>query len=81
MQDLSHLAANGPWVSSQAGGNMISGNDQAQTGPGSPPADPLPDRDHQGDPSVTASDTRPVGTPGPRRPVAYTPVPVIWKDI
>jgi hypothetical protein len=79
MQDLSALAKNGPWISSQAGGNMQSSNEQAQTAPGSPPADPLPDREHQGDPTVTATDS-------PRSVLvhatgsAFTPTPVAWKD-
>lgn len=56
MRDLSSLAANGPWVTSQAGGNMTSSNEQAMTGKGTKPVDPLPDRDHQGDPHVTPID-------------------------
>lgn len=77
MQDLSHMAANGPWATSQAGGNMMSSNEQAMTAPGSPPADPLPDREHQGDPTVT-----PIANP---RSVmvgdgSFTPTPVAWKD-
>lgn len=79
MQDLSHMARNGPWVTSQAGGNMISSNEQALTAPGSPAADPLPDRDHQGDPSVTASGTRPVGTPPARVTTGhYIPATATW---
>jgi hypothetical protein len=77
MQDLSAMAKSGPWVTSQAGGNMMSSNEQAMTGPGSPPADPLPDRNHQGDPAVTL-------TGKPRAVLehgsAYSPSPVAWKD-
>ena len=78
MQDLSDLAANGPWVTSQAGGNMMSSNEQAMTAPGSPPADPLPDREHQGDPTVTLTDN-------PRTVMVdngagFTPSPVAWQD-
>jgi hypothetical protein len=77
MQDLSAMAKNGPWVTSQAGGNMMSSNEQAMTAPGSPPADPLPDREHQGDPAVTVVDKpRAVMTTGS----AFAPSPLAWKD-
>ena len=77
MQDLSRLAANGPWVTSQAGGNMMSSNEQAQTALGTPPADPLPDREHQGDPTVSPiANPRTVMTTGS----AFSPSPVAWKD-
>ena len=78
--DLSHLAADGPWVTSQAGGNMTSSNAAAMTAPGSPPADPLPDRTHQGDPAVSSSDTVPVGTPPAKITTGgYVPSPAVWK--
>jgi hypothetical protein len=80
MQDLSSLAKNGPWVTSQAGGNMMSSTEQALTAPGSVPVDPLPDREHQGEPSLDMSASVPVGTAGKRKPTAYTPTPVAWKD-
>ena len=77
MQDLSPLAKNGPWATSQAGGNMTSSNEQAMTAPGTPPVDPLPDREHQGDPTVTLiSNPRTVMTTG----TAFSPSPVAWKD-
>jgi hypothetical protein len=79
MQDLSGEARFGPWATSQAGGNMVSSNEQAMTAPGSQPSDPLPDREHQGDPAVQASATLPVGTAPSRLPMAYQPVPVTWK--
>lgn len=79
MQDLSGQARFGPWATSQAGGNMISSNEQAMTAPGSEPSDPLPDRDHQSDPSVGVGAERPVGTAPSRLPAAYRPVPVTWK--
>ena len=80
MQDLSDLARNGPWVTSQAGGNMVSSNAEAQTAPGSLPSDTLPDRDHQGDPAVTASDMVPLGTPPARITTGgYAPSPSVWK--
>ncbi len=78
MQDLSNLARNGPWVTSQAGGNMMSSNEQAMTAPGSDPADPLPDRTKQGDPTVdVVPKPRSVLTHG----VAYSPAAVAWKEI
>ena len=80
MQDLSAMAKNGPWVTSQAGGNMMSSTEQAQTGPGSVPVDPLPDRTKQGDPALDMSATVPVGTAAGRRPTAFTPSAVAWKD-
>lgn len=80
MQDLSHLAANGPWVTSQAGGNMVSSNDQAMTGPGSEPVDPLPDREHQGEPKVTFTQSVPLGTIPGRGPEPFHPTSVTWKD-
>ncbi len=80
MQDLSALARNGPWVTSQAGGNMISSNEQAMTGPGSEPVDPLPDRDRQGDPHVTYTGDVPVGTAPARRPAPFNPAAVTWKE-
>ncbi len=71
------MAKNGPWVTSQAGGNMSSSNEQAMTAPGTPPVDPLQDREHQGDPTVTPIDNpRTVMTTG----TAFAPSPVAWKD-
>ena len=81
MQDLSGLAKNGPWVTSQAAGNMMSSNEQAMTAPGSVPVDPLPDRARQGDPAVDPGPQRPVGTPAGRRPGMYAPSPARWKTV
>jgi hypothetical protein len=81
MQDLSEMARNGPWVTSQAAGNMTSSNDEAMTAPGSQPVDPLPDRADQGDPKVTSSDDVPVGTPAARVTAGYNPAAIIWKPI
>ena len=79
MQDLSSLAKNGPWATSQAGGNMMSSTEQAMTAPGSPPADPLPDREHQGDPTVTAADS-PRSVMVHATGSTYAPTSVAWKD-
>jgi hypothetical protein len=55
VQDLSDLAADSMWPTSQSAGNMTSSNDQALTAPGSVPVTPLPDRVHQDNPNVTPS--------------------------
>lgn len=81
MQDLSGEARFGMWVTSQAGGNMTSSNEQAMTAPGSQPADPLPDRAHQGDPTVEVGAPMPVGTAPSRLPAEYRPLPVTWKKM
>lgn len=77
MQDLSSLATDSMWVTSQAGGNMTSSNEKAMTGPGSEPVDPLPDRDRQGDPALDIGTSKPpsVNTAGG----GYTPSSVTWK--
>lgn len=63
-QDLSSLALNSLWPTSQAAGNMTSDAKEAMTAPGSEPVDPLPDRDHQGDPTVKLGAKTPPGTDG-----------------
>jgi hypothetical protein len=60
VQDLSSLAEDAMWPTSQAAGNMTSGRDKAMSAPGSPPVDPLPPSAKQGDPKVEFS-------PGGRR--------------
>jgi hypothetical protein len=78
MEDLSGEARFGPWVTSQAGGNMVSSNERAMTALGGQPADPLPDRAHQGDPEVAVADkSRAVLTRG----VPYAPAPAVWKTV
>lgn len=67
------------WVTSQAGGNMTSSNEQAMTAPGSRPVDPLPDRTDQGDPKVTVPAATPPGQPSGRVHDGYTPSPLSWK--
>jgi len=51
------------------------------TAPGSPPVDPVPDRESQGDPTVKLGDPMPTGTSG--KPQAsgqahYTPTAAQW---
>ncbi len=79
MQDLSGQARFGPWVTSQAGGNMASSNERAMTAPGGDPVDPMPQPDNQGDPEVQVSDTRAVGTPASRFLAEYRAAPAIWR--
>jgi hypothetical protein len=77
-QDLSSLAKDSMWPTSQAGGNMQSDADTAMTAPGSEPVDPLPDRDHQGDPHVEVpASSMPPGTDGKARAASgdFTPPP------
>lgn len=52
------------WVTSQAGGNMVSSNEDAFTAPGSQPVDKLTDRDVQSDPHVEVPPEMPPGTSG-----------------
>lgn len=79
MQDLSQLAEDSMWVTSQAAGNMTSSNENAMTAPGSRPVDPLPDRATQGDPTVDLPVATPPGEPDGRVHDGYTPSPVSWK--
>jgi hypothetical protein len=81
MQDLSPLAKDSMWVTSQAAGNMTSSTEKAMTAPGSRPVDPLPDRASQGDPSVDLGDALPVGTPPRKTDDSYRPGPVSWKKV
>jgi hypothetical protein len=81
MQDLSPLAKDSMWASSQAGGNMTSTNRQAMTAPGSPPVDPLIDRASQGDPTVQLGEQMKTGTSGKPQAsgqASFTPTPVRW---
>lgn len=70
VRDLSHLAKNSMWPSSQAGGNMVSDNDEAMTAPGSQPVDKLTDRDVQSDPTVEVGPAQAPGDDG--KPQART---------
>jgi hypothetical protein len=81
MKDLSHLAKDSMWPTSQAGGNMMSSNAAAMTAPGSLPADPLPPEKEQGDPAVTLPGLLPSGTDGKPKPRDYTPSPARWGPV
>lgn len=81
VKDLSSLAADSMWVTSQEGGNMVHDNTGAYSAPGTEPVTPMPPADKQPDPHVTpAGDQLPVGTPPRRIDNAFTPAAVTWKD-
>ena len=83
MRDLSALAKDSMWITSQEGGNMVHDNTGAYSSPGSEPVTPIPPPDKQPDPTVTFSgDELPVGTP-PRRAddTSYTPSPAVWGPV
>ena len=61
VQDLSNLAADSIWVTSQEAGNMVSGRPGAMSAPGSQPVTPLPPAKDQGTPHV---DVGPQSKPG-----------------
>lgn len=79
MRDLSDLAKDSMWITSQEGGNMVHDNTGAWSAPGSEPVTPMPPAERQPDPAVTFSgDELPVGTPPRRGEQSYTPSPVKW---
>jgi hypothetical protein len=68
MQDLSSLARDSMWPTSQEAGNMMSGRHAAMSAPGSDPVTPLPPAKDQGEPHVTYTNTSAMdpGTPPER---------------
>lgn len=83
MQDLSHLADGSLTVTSQAGGNMMSGRNKAMSAPGSQPVDPLPPAKEQGDPVLDepSKQTRPGDDGKPRAKAGdYRPPAPAWKN-
>ena len=83
MRDLSNLAANAMWVTSQEAGNLVHDNSPAMTAPGSQPATPLPAVEDYADPHVDLGAQRPVGT-APERHASdhsFSPAPDTWKVI
>jgi hypothetical protein len=81
VQDLSPLADDSIWPTSQAGGNMTSSNRLARTAPGSPPVDDLVDRAVQSDPTIKLGAQMETGTSGKPQAsgqASYTPSPVRW---
>lgn len=84
MQDLSSLAKDSMWPTSQAGGNMSSSARLAQTAPGSPPVDPLQPAEKQGDPAVKLGKGMPIGTSGKPQAsgqASYTPNAARWGPV
>lgn len=82
-QDLSSLAKNSLAPTSQAGGNMVSSNEQAMTAPGSQPVDVLKDRDVQSDPTIEMSNSAQIepstdGKPSARDSGSQLPGPPSW---
>ena len=81
MQDLSHLAKDSIWPTSQAAGNMMSDRAAAMSAPGSQPVDPLPPAKDQGEPAVDvpATPIRP-GTDGkPKAATGYHAPAPAWS--
>jgi hypothetical protein len=68
VQDLSRLAEDSMWVTSQAGGNMMSGRPKAMSAPGSVPVNPLPAASEQDEPNVEMGPVIPVGDTGRPEP-------------
>lgn len=81
MQDLSSLAKDSMWPTSQEAGNMMSGRPAAMSAPGSPPTTPLPPAKDQGDPSVQFSGPEiKAGTDGkPKARTAWNPGEPAWS--
>lgn len=79
MQDLSSLATDSMWVTSQEGGLMVHDNSKAFSAPGSRPVTPVPAPENQPDPTVDLGSPKPptVGTAGG----GYSPSPVSWKKV
>ena len=69
MQDLGHMLPGSPFTAlvptAQEAGGLVSSNALAMTAPGTEPVTPLPDRDHQADPSLTPLATGRVATDRP----------------
>lgn len=89
MQDLSPLAADSMWPTSQEAGNMMSGRHAAMSAPGSDPVTPLPPAKDQGEPHVTPSngpvirpgdDGKPPARAGRERGGLSLPEPA-WKTV
>ena len=83
MRDLSSLARDSMWVTSQEGGNLVHDNSPAMTAPGTDPATPLPAAENQANPHVDIGAERPVGTPPTRHASdhSYSPSTAAWKVI
>lgn len=83
MQDLSRLAIDSMWVTSQEGGNMVHDSSLAMTAPGSAPSTPVPKlKAEMADPTVELGAAQPVGTPPSRHASdhSFSPAPMTWKE-
>lgn len=85
MQDLSDLAKNSMWPTSQAGGNMLASSEEAMTAPGSAPVDNLDDHlsEVHENPAVENSNASPIppatdGKPQASRQQGFTPGRPAW---
>jgi hypothetical protein len=78
MQNLSGLAVNSMWVTSQEGGNLVHDNSGAMTAPGSRPVTPMPPVADQPDPTVTPLQHDRVVTARPHQ--AHQPAPWTASD-
>ena len=83
MRDLSALANDSMWVTSQEGGNLVHDNSGAMTAPGSRPVTPLPPVAEQPDPTVDLGTALKVGAPArhPRPSTSFSPAAVTWKGL
>jgi hypothetical protein len=83
VKDLSTLAVDSMWVTSQEGGNLIHDNSGAMTAPGTRPATPMPPEVEQSDPNVALGPQIAVGAPArhPQPSTSFSPTSVTWKDL
>jgi hypothetical protein len=82
-KDISELAMKSLAPTSQAGGNMVSSNEEAMTAPGSQPVDVLKDRDVQSDPAIEMSNDTAIrpgtdGKPKARGSKGHAPGAASW---
>ena len=83
MRDLSALATDSMWVTSQEGGNLVHDNSGAMTAPGSRPVTPPTPAADQSDPTVDLGTPRKAGTQArhPRPSTSFSPTAVTWKGL
>ena len=83
MRDLSSLATDSMWVTSQEGGNLVHDNSGAMTAPGSRPVTPLPPVSEQPDPHVDMGTPIAVGAQArhPKPATSFSPASVTWKGL
>lgn len=80
MQDLSHLAKDSMWPTSQEAGNMMSDRPAAMSAPGSQPVTPLPPAKDQGAPTVAMPAATEPGDDGkPKAREGWSPGAPAWS--